>query len=80
MRQGTTRSSRVQGIVVILKKKNLSSSPYLVTLAAGFAGVKAEVAPRVKRKAKRDRKGAIVKVWGPREGQVAETQVVQTPK
>ena len=36
--------------------------PYLTTLAEGLAGVKAEVAPRVKREAKRVLKGAMVKV------------------
>lgn len=38
--------------------------PYLVTFAEGLAGVKAEAAPRVKKKAKRDRKGAMVKLCG----------------
>ena len=46
------------------------STPYLVTLAEGLAGVKAEVAPRVKRKAKRDRRGAMVKVCDASCGQV----------
>ena len=36
--------------------------PYLTTLAEGLAGVKAEVAPRDKREAKRVLKGAMVKV------------------